>query len=283
MGRSQLETVCALQPAARSGRCPVPSPALLARLAPLTPVPGRLDLVAHHAPDVMALWQAWEEECGAPQAVPSWATVWPAVSCWPASCRLSPPGSAGRRCWTWAVGAGVAGIAALYAGADPGRGRRHRPGGPRHRRAECHGQCGRAAPAGHPAAHAPAPRVSPVFSSRTSSMGAPRRRSCGPGCARPTGEECGSSLRTRPGRLPPRPGAVPVGGTPGHRLGLGRGTHAGGAPPLSGVCPPQQRPPPPPSSPPWTRSITRAVPIGCPLPDPPPPLALSHNAPFYFS
>jgi len=77
MGRSQPETVCALQPAAL-GPVPVPSAALLARLAPLTPVPGRPDLVAHHAPDVIALWQAWEDECGAPQAVPFWATVWPA-------------------------------------------------------------------------------------------------------------------------------------------------------------------------------------------------------------
>ena len=57
---------------------PVPSASLLARLAPLTPVPGRPDLVAHYAPDVFALWQAWEEECGAPQAVPFWAAVWPA-------------------------------------------------------------------------------------------------------------------------------------------------------------------------------------------------------------
>src|SRR5215813_1470720 len=77
MGRSQPETVCALQPAALRPS-PVPSSALLARLAPLTPVPGRPDLVAHHAPDVIALWQAWEDECGAPQAVPFWATVWPA-------------------------------------------------------------------------------------------------------------------------------------------------------------------------------------------------------------
>jgi predicted nicotinamide N-methyase len=58
---------------------PVPSAGLLARLAPLTPVSGRPDLVAHHAPDVCALWQAWEEECGTRQAVPFWATVWPAA------------------------------------------------------------------------------------------------------------------------------------------------------------------------------------------------------------
>src|ERR671935_3129564 len=77
MERSQRETVCASTPAALQP-VPVPSSALLARLAPLTPVPGRPDLVAHHAPDVMALWQAWEEECGAPQAGAFWATAWPA-------------------------------------------------------------------------------------------------------------------------------------------------------------------------------------------------------------
>jgi hypothetical protein len=68
MERSQRETGCTSTPAALRS-VPVPS---AARLAPLTPVPGRPDLVAHHAPDVMALWQAWKEECGAPQAVPFW-------------------------------------------------------------------------------------------------------------------------------------------------------------------------------------------------------------------
>jgi len=58
MERSQLETVCASKPAALQP-VPVPSSALLARLAPLTSVPGRPDLVAHHAPDVIALWQAF--------------------------------------------------------------------------------------------------------------------------------------------------------------------------------------------------------------------------------
>src|SRR5919204_7034046 len=77
MERSHSETSFAITSAAFRP-VPVPSSALLARLAPLTPVPGRSDLVAHHAPDVLALWQAWEEECGAPQGVPFLATVWPA-------------------------------------------------------------------------------------------------------------------------------------------------------------------------------------------------------------
>src|SRR4029450_8718558 len=96
MERAQLETVCARQPPALRP-VPVPSSALLARLAPLTPVPGRPDLVAHHAPDVMALWQAWEEECGAPQDVPFWATVWAAAQ---ALVRGVPGGPACGRGWT---------------------------------------------------------------------------------------------------------------------------------------------------------------------------------------
>jgi predicted nicotinamide N-methyase len=96
MGRAHPETGCAIQPPALRS-VPVPSSALLARLAPLTPVPGRPDLVAHHAPDVMALWQAWEEECGAPQAEPAWVR--------------------GQTVLDLGCGSGVAGIAALDAGA----------------------------------------------------------------------------------------------------------------------------------------------------------------------
>src|SRR2546421_785479 len=105
MERSQLETVCASKPAALQP-VPVPSAALLARLAPLTPVPGRPDLVAHHAPDLFALWEAWEAACGAQQGVPFWAVVWPAARLLARGPRRSPPGFAGRPSWTWAVGAG---------------------------------------------------------------------------------------------------------------------------------------------------------------------------------
>jgi len=116
MGRSQPETVCALQPAALRPS-PVPSSTLLARLAPLTPVPGRPDLVAHHAPDVMALWQAWEDECGAPQAVPFWATVWPAGQLLAHVVQAEPAWVRGQTVLDLGCGSGVAGIAALYAGA----------------------------------------------------------------------------------------------------------------------------------------------------------------------
>src|SRR5919198_1123057 len=116
MKRSQPETVFAIQPAAlRPG--PVPSSALLARLAPLTPVPGRPDLVAHHAPDVFALWQAWEEEGGAPQTVPFWATVWPAGQLLARVVQAEPAWVRGQTVLDLGCGSGVAGIAALSAGA----------------------------------------------------------------------------------------------------------------------------------------------------------------------
>jgi predicted nicotinamide N-methyase len=96
---------------------PVPSSALLARLAPLTPVPGRPDLVAHDAPDVFALWQAWEEECGAQQAVPFWATVWPAAQLLARVVQTEPAWVRGQTVLDVGCGSGVAGIAAVYAGA----------------------------------------------------------------------------------------------------------------------------------------------------------------------
>ena len=93
---------------------PVPSAALLARLAPLTPVPGRPDLVAHYAPDVFALWQAWEEECGAPQAVPG-AAVWPAAQLLARVFQAEPAWVRGETVLDLGCGSGVAGVAALHA------------------------------------------------------------------------------------------------------------------------------------------------------------------------
>jgi predicted nicotinamide N-methyase len=95
----------------------VPSPALLARLAPLTPVAGRPDLVAHHTPDVFALWQAWEEECGAIQGVPFWAVVWPAAQLLAGVFRDEPAWVHGQTVLELGCGGGVAGIAAARAGA----------------------------------------------------------------------------------------------------------------------------------------------------------------------
>lgn len=56
-----------------------PGDGLLERLAPAMPVPLCPELVAHQAPDVHALWRAWEEESREARGVPYWATVWPAA------------------------------------------------------------------------------------------------------------------------------------------------------------------------------------------------------------
>src|SRR5439155_27190161 len=108
--------VCAIQPAALRP-VPVPSSALLTRLAPLTLVPGRPDVVAHHAADVFALWQAWEEECGAPHAVPFWATVWAAGQLLARVVQAEPAWVHGQTVLDLGCVIGVAGIAPLYAGA----------------------------------------------------------------------------------------------------------------------------------------------------------------------
>jgi predicted nicotinamide N-methyase len=80
-------------------------------------VPGRPDLVAHHAPDLLALWQAWEAECGARQEVPFWALVWPAAQLLARVLQTEPAWVRGKTVLDLGCGGGVAGIAALRAGA----------------------------------------------------------------------------------------------------------------------------------------------------------------------
>jgi hypothetical protein len=65
----------------------------------------------------MALWQAWEEECGAPQDVPFWATVWPAAQLLARVVQAEPLWVRGQTVLDLGCGSGVAGIAALDAGA----------------------------------------------------------------------------------------------------------------------------------------------------------------------
>jgi len=57
----------------------IPSSTLLERYAPLAPVSGSPQTVAHQSTDIFALWQAWEAECGSICDVPYWAIVWPAA------------------------------------------------------------------------------------------------------------------------------------------------------------------------------------------------------------
>ena len=196
MGRAYPGTVCAIKPAALRP-VPVPSSALLARLAPLTLVPGRLDLVAHHAPDVCALWQAWEEECGAPQAVPFWATVWPAGQLLARVVQAEPAWVRGQTVLDLGCGSGVAGIAALYAGATQVVAHDIDPVALAIAAQNARANAVELLPRTPRCSMSPAPRISPVSSSGTSSMSALRRRPCGPGCARPTGRGSRSSSRTR--------------------------------------------------------------------------------------
>lgn len=95
----------------------IPSDSLVFRHAPLLPVPGRPDLMAHQTPDVFALWVAWESESGGKQDIPFWATVWPAarmVAEWIGS---DPAPIRGKNVLDFGCGCGIAGIAALRGGA----------------------------------------------------------------------------------------------------------------------------------------------------------------------
>lgn len=95
----------------------LPSDRLLLSLAPLAPVPGRPDLVAHQAPDVFALWQAWEQESGAKHDVPFWAVVWPAAQLLARFLEAHPEWARGRIVLDLGCGGGLAAIAAAKAGA----------------------------------------------------------------------------------------------------------------------------------------------------------------------
>lgn len=96
---------------------PVPSLALLERLAPLRPVPEAPDLRAHQADDPVALWEAWEAECGRRCEPPFWAVVWPAAL---AFLRALADGGVvvrGRSLLDVGCGGAVAALAAARAGA----------------------------------------------------------------------------------------------------------------------------------------------------------------------
>lgn len=95
----------------------LPSDRLLNALAPISPVPGRPDLVAHQAPDIFALWQAWEEESDIRQDVPFWGVAWPAARMLAVFLERRPEWVRGRNVVDLGCGGGVAAIAAAKAGA----------------------------------------------------------------------------------------------------------------------------------------------------------------------
>ena len=92
---------------------------LLARRAPLAPVSEAPELVAHQAPDVFGLWEAWEagDPAGDPRDPPFWAVVWPAAAVLARYLLDHPTRVAGRRVLEIGCGGAVAGIAAARAGA----------------------------------------------------------------------------------------------------------------------------------------------------------------------
>ncbi len=98
------------------GPC-LPPESLISRLAPLAPVPGRPDLNAYQAPDVFALWQAWERESGSQQDIPYWATVWPAALLTAEYLAHEPDIVRGKSVLDLGCGCGVVAIAAAKAGA----------------------------------------------------------------------------------------------------------------------------------------------------------------------
>jgi predicted nicotinamide N-methyase len=94
-----------------------PSAGLLARHAPARPVDGVPGVLAHEAPDVVALWQAWEEECGCRQPPPFWAAVWPAAAVLARCVTDGTVGVARRRVLEIGCGGAVVAIAAALRGA----------------------------------------------------------------------------------------------------------------------------------------------------------------------
>jgi len=95
----------------------LPSDELLSRLAPIAPVPLRPELLAHQAPDVFALWQAWEHEIREKRDVPYWAVAWPAAQVMARYFKDHPEWVRGRNVLDLGCGGGVAGIAAAKSGA----------------------------------------------------------------------------------------------------------------------------------------------------------------------
>jgi predicted nicotinamide N-methyase len=90
---------------------------LLDRLAPLAPVGGAESIVARQAPDLFALWLAWEAECGARRDPPFWAVVWPASRVLARYLLAHPQAVSGQTVLDLGCGGAAAGIAAATAGA----------------------------------------------------------------------------------------------------------------------------------------------------------------------
>lgn len=92
--------------------------AFLLKHAPIRPIDGCEGIVAHQSDDLFALWDAWEQEKGGECPTPFWATVWPAAVVLARYLLNNRAIVAEKTVLDLGCGGGVAGIAAVLAGAS---------------------------------------------------------------------------------------------------------------------------------------------------------------------
>ena len=95
-----------------------PSASLLRELAPITPLTDCPQISVHQAPDVFALWQAWENESKTVCDVPYWAIVWPAAQVLARYIFENPKIVKGKTVLDCGCGGGAAAISAAMNGAE---------------------------------------------------------------------------------------------------------------------------------------------------------------------
>ena len=135
---------------------------------PADPVPGRPDLVAHHAPTCSPCGRRGRRSAGRHRRSPFGRPSGRRASCWPASCRLSA-WVRGQMVLDLGCGSGVAGIAALDAGATRVVAHDIDPVALAIAAQNARANAVELLLQDVPLLHAPCPRVSPVSSSGTSS------------------------------------------------------------------------------------------------------------------
>ena len=94
-----------------------PSQALLERWAPLHEAPVGPRLRVHSAPDLFALWSAWEDEAGERCPPPFWAVVWPAAGALAQHLASGAVDLRGKSVLDLGCGAALAALVAKRAGA----------------------------------------------------------------------------------------------------------------------------------------------------------------------
>jgi predicted nicotinamide N-methyase len=96
----------------------LPSDGVMAKLAPMQPVPGCGSIVAHQSEDLYSLWEAWEAESGRECPTPFWAIAWPATMVLARHLLKNADLVKNKRVLDIGCGGGVACIAAALGGAS---------------------------------------------------------------------------------------------------------------------------------------------------------------------